>query len=243
MMRAFTFILTLIFSSALYAQCQNEPISATYQIERQSTANDKTEIRHLVLSRLNGQVALQNPEAEITELWNKTGNGKLHLIRYFDRYQRGIEYQPGEIRSRHSGADWSSKYQLLSDDFIQTLTLTESQESQNEGCQRTETYHATVAATSSQLTWLPEYSLPKLYVEKTPATTIRWTLTEIETNPAEIRPKFDVLASFQTTDYADIGDNESDPFLLKMINLGFVEHGSNGFYDADGNTLDGDHHH
>ena len=54
---------------------------------------------------------------------------------------------------------------------------------------------------------------------------------------------FNKNLDYQTTDYADIGDSESDPFLRKMINLGFVEHGSSGMYDAQGNDIGGEHHH
>ncbi len=45
------------------------------------------------------------------------------------------------------------------------------------------------------------------------------------------------------TDCADIGDNESDPFLLKMINQVDIEHGSAGFYDSKRMSLDASHSH
>ena len=46
-----------------------------------------------------------------------------------------------------------------------------------------------------------------------------------------------------STDFADVGDNEAGPFLRKMIALGFVEHGASGFYQANGETLQGGAHH
>ena len=58
-----------------------------------------------------------------------------------------------------------------------------------------------------------------------------------------MKAQFAEWYNYQTTDYAYIGDNENDPFLAKMINQGFVEHGASGFYDAQGNQLQGSHKH
>jgi len=63
------------------------------------------------------------------------------------------------------------------------------------------------------------------------------------TEPKKIEEFFRIRGSYQTTDYADIGDNESDPFLLKMMNLGFIKHGASGFYDAQGHALKKRHNH
>jgi hypothetical protein len=35
----------------------------------------------------------------------------------------------------------------------------------------------------------------------------------------------------------DIGDNEADPFLIKMINLGYIDHAPQAVYDANGNNI------
>ncbi len=45
------------------------------------------------------------------------------------------------------------------------------------------------------------------------------------------------------TDGADIGDNEFDPFLLKMINQVHIEHSAAGFYDSKRMSLDTSHGH
>ncbi|GAB1112012.1 MAG: hypothetical protein SwBeaMacB_26570 [Shewanella algae] len=51
-----------------------------------------------------------------------------------------------------------------------------------------------------------------------------------------------LTSGFQDLDFADVGDSESDPFIAKMITQGFIQHGSSGFYSADGQQLDGGHH-
>ena len=44
-----------------------------------------------------------------------------------------------------------------------------------------------------------------------------------------------VLPAYQTTDFADIGDDHTDPFLTDMVHQGFIEHGSDGVYHAPHN--------
>ena len=63
------------------------------------------------------------------------------------------------------------------------------------------------------------------------------------TSEDAIKQKFAVWDRYQTTDYADVGDNESDPMLAKMIKLGFISHGASGFYHADGTQIESGHHH
>ncbi len=239
-MRIFTFIVLLSLSNMLFAQCSKEPISATYRITQTSPASASENPHSLVLWRNHGLAALEYRDAGITELWHKTSHGKLQLIRYFDEYQRGIEYQPGEISGRHSSDLWHQKYQLVPETTIQTLTLTKSE---GKDCQQRQTYTSTNAGKTAELIWLPASQLPAHYETKNAGKSVIWELVEIKTTPTEVEQRFAELSDYQTTDYADIGDNESDPFLLKMINLGFVEHGSKGFYDSAGNSLDGDHHH
>lgn len=76
-----------------------------------------------------------------------------------------------------------------------------------------------------------------------PQLTQTLTLDKVKFDKAAVMQQFANWDSFQTTDYADIGDNEGDPFLAKMINLGFIEHGASGFYDASGKALGGGHSH
>ena len=48
-----------------------------------------------------------------------------------------------------------------------------------------------------------------------------WRLNKINTELQHVANYVSLIESYQTTDYADIGDNESNKFLSKMINQGF----------------------
>ncbi len=224
-----------------FADCDSaDTLGAKYKISSTHSESNKTTIRDLVLWRNGKAVAHQYPDTQITELWELSGNGMLRLVRNFDAYKRGIEYHPGEINNGKGDKDWKLKYQLVSTKLMKKMQL---EKSTGKDCRTIEYYSLNESDAQIKLLWLPRLQLlKKLQVTKADEI-IQWNLEDIVTDKAAVSQVFTSRSSYQTTDYIDIGDNESDPFLLKMINLGFVEHGSSGFYDAQGHALDGHRQH
>jgi hypothetical protein len=92
------------------------------------------------------------------------------------------------------------------------------------------------------LKWLPELQLVSFFSSTRGDIKETWQLTSQQYDQPAIELFFTQLSQYQSTDYADIGDDHTDPFLAKMINLGFVEHGASGFYNTDGQPIEGGHH-
>jgi len=217
------------------------PISAHYQVTSRSTPQTvNPNINQLVLWRLENSVAEQFPAKGITEVWERNHSKSIKLNRYFDTYQRGIEYSPSEVKGIKSDDDWSMKTQLVADSLLQKMSLSKREGS---GCDREETYILADKNQTMTLVWLPAYRLVKSYHIEDSTRQQEWILTDKTTDKDSINAFFNKHMDYKTTDYADIGDSESDPFLRKMIRLGFIEHGSSGMYDAQGNDIGGEHHH
>ena len=203
---------------------------------------------HDVISRTNvlelwrhqGLVAHVHPQDQVAEIWNRVSDGRVRPIRYFDNDQRAIEYAPEDVNRGKGDHDWQGKNQLFTDAYLATLTLVSEQGS---GCERTITYQQNDASGSTTLVWMPEMNLPKSFENQSGQRTTRWQLTSMQHDHADIEQVFDVREGYLSTDYADIGDNETDPFFRKLINLGFVSHGSSGFYNAEGEDIGGGHGH
>ncbi|CAA0091958.1 Uncharacterised protein [Zhongshania aliphaticivorans] len=230
-----------IAPKASASNCNAEtPISAHYKISKYAVDSAPKKFSHMVLWRRANTVAEQYPERKITELWERNHSKSIKLNRYFDEYERGIEYAPSEIREVKTNDDWSMKNQLIDNSLLAKMSLSKQSGS---GCEREELYTLKDQHQTITLTWLPEYRLVKSYQRNANNMVSNWTLSKKSTDIKTIDRFFDTHLSYQTTDYADIGDNESDPFLRKMINLGFVEHGGSGMYDAQGHEMGGDHHH
>lgn len=239
MLKIFLMTLLLLLSTSLYADCKktDEPLAVTYRIISQS--NGKVHSTSFILWRNGKQIVHEHPQTNIAELWEQTSSGKLRLVRYFNREQRGIEYQPNEINAGKGESDWSLKQHLISD---RVLNSHKPYAVQGEPCQQRALYRIHDDRTQSEFVWDPQLHIPREFSRTTPQGKQHWKIESINQDRAKIQAKFTRWNRFDTTDYIDVGDNESDPFLMKMINLGFVEHGSSGFYDADGHAIGHPHH-
>ena len=221
------------------SRCESsQPLLAHYRVT-QSSAGQPSVSRTVMLVRDANRVAYRYEDRAVTELWERAGNDHLHLVRYFDNYQRGIEYQADEIKG---GADWATQASLVSPQLRHAL---QPGNSSGSGCEQLREYTGQHHHERYQLVWQEQLQLPQRFevIQANGGAQVRWELVELNRDKSAVEAIFHALDGYQTTDYADVGDSESDPFLQKMINLGFIEHGHGGFYDAEGHSLSGGHHH
>ena len=226
-------------------------IRVDYMEERRDHNNEVTHRRPMTLYRYQNQVAIEYPTQGITEKWERAKNKRIKLTRYFNDAQRGIEYQPGELLNNDAdGAkksaannDWSMHWQLISNNLIASMTEEEHEgtKDNSKGCEGITFYKHQNKSSQSTLIWLAKLQLVESYSLALPTYTL--TLKRQRTSDVYVAAYFAKLSQYSTIDYADIGDSESVPFLLKMINLGFVEHGASGFYDAQGHDIGARHNH
>jgi len=218
-------------------QCEvnKDLLSAKYEITITNKSNGKKQKNHLTVWRNGNQVAHELENSNITEIWQKTPKNRVMLMRHFEQQKRGIEYQPTEIKTKNHGELWQQKTQIVSDHVLDHFTKVKTS---GNNCDTVFHFQdSNQKVNQTKLEWLKELNLLKNYQEESETKSMQWNLVSIEYNKSQIETFFNQRDRYQTTDYADIGDNESDPFLLKMMNLGFIEHGSSGFYDAAGNHL------
>ncbi|MCW8929597.1 MAG: hypothetical protein OQL19_05085 [Gammaproteobacteria bacterium] len=227
------------FFTIAHAQCQDDLMGARYKMIVEDLQGKKSQTSYMVLWRNGQQVAHQYPELHITELWEQNKKGQLRLVKNFDDHQRGIEYEPNEIKINHNKSAWQKKKLLVTEKFVNTMKL---EEMNNSHCEVTQTYSKKDKGEQINLKWLPRQQLVKTFEVETVNKRIYWELVSIVTDKDMVKQLFTSLENYFMTDYSDVGDNESDPFLLKMINLGFVEHGASGIYDQNGRTLAGGGH-
>lgn len=238
MQKVFWFILLLFPVHAFASQCdQAESKVALYEIKIDQHQSGQAVTKQLELWLNSSAVAIHYSDTGITEYWEPVKGGRLRLVRYFDDHKRGIEYQPDEITGDH---DWSLKQQLVSDALLNSMKQTKRT---GEGCDQVVFLQKQHADTLVKLQWLPKQRLIKHYLESSSNATIEWQLLEVSDDQSKVAARFQQLNNFQTVDYTDIGDNESDPFLAKMIHMGFVKHGASGYYDAQGNPMPHSGHH
>lgn len=243
-MKYLLYLFTLSFSVCSYAQstCQanKQVVGATYQISLTNPTTGKSLQKPQIIHfwRDHDQVIYEYNTQEITEEWRLLKNNHVQLIRYFDHYQRGIEYQPADLHIEKMESSWEKKEQILNQKFIDQLVVEKKIKT---ACSTVSTFKTNRGKTNTNnliaLSWDNSYHLPTKLTTKQDNKLITWTLQKLITDPLVVKQNFTKRDDFELTDYTDIGDNESDPFLAKMINQGFISHHHSGFYNTDGEHL------
>ncbi|GAB5451631.1 MAG: hypothetical protein Hals2KO_19590 [Halioglobus sp.] len=221
--------LALATASATAADCAINPdrLGAIYVTGILDAAGNSSKPRQLELWRDGPRVLRVNPENNVAELWANAAN-KLYLTRYFDGHERGIEYHPGDIDSDLDKAHWQQIRQILPDSKLGSMQLIGESGS---GCDKVQIYEANLEGTKLRVKWLPATNLVKEIQRSDDSQTTLWSLREVIGDGAEIAAAFAGRDDYQLIDYADIGDNESDPFLHEMAHIGFTgqsRHGAPG---------------
>lgn len=224
MIRAVLACLGWMTATASYAECamDADTLGAVYSLSTTTSASGEQDTEQLVLWRKGGRAAHVNPQTQVVELWELTPNGRIRLVRFFDEYQRGIEYQPGEVEAGKGDSAWELKRQLVSSALIESLGAPATS---GEGCAAVSSWQWEKDGVRYELEWLSEQQLIQRYRAVAADQETEWKLERTVTAGSEVEEAFARRDAYQTTDYADIGDHESDPFLSKMIRLGFVDHG------------------
>lgn len=216
-------------------QCQSEHVKATYQITDSANHSKSSHKQFVLLRNKNNTLHINNQK--VATKWTKIGETHLKKAAYFIDDKRAIEY---EATTSNTTSQWHYHSQLLPLSFQSQANLIEVNE---DGCNTLEHYQRTTQSGTIDIWWYPHKNLLKSMVSKMANQSIHWQLNEVVYDKSIIEQQFTQLSHFQSTDFADIGDNESDPFFRKMIRLGFIEHGASGFYDSDGNNLSSTHQH
>ncbi|WNO08724.1 hypothetical protein [Teredinibacter sp. KSP-S5-2] len=242
-MKTVLFISLLFFVHTASAECKKDfsTLGAEYSIAHSKAHAKQTENKeHLNLWRLPKRVGHEHVEQKRFIEWMQAGTKKIRKTDYFDANKRGIEYYPEDLEEREAQSDWSIYNQFITEEFIASLSPVNTV---GKGCDTLVSYQGSKQNAKFELTWFPHKKIIQSFTILTPTLITEWKLEKLHSDQTMIKQQFAQRSQYQLTDYADIGDNESDPFLLSMINLGFVKHGASGFYNAQGESMDGGHHH
>ncbi|WP_412502940.1 hypothetical protein [Shewanella chilikensis] len=229
---------------------------ASYQITVGS--GDQARQQQLTLTRFDDTIIYQRSPVSY-EAWHKNGE----YVRYFPQEKRSISYRRGDLLALNIRTDLDRQFHLISP---AALSQFEKGQSLQDSCFTRQSYslksksheqshshdagheenhsHANKSAAnepqSMQLSWISELELPAEMTITQGEQHIVYRLSKL--TPVSQESFKRLTSGFQDLDFADVGDSESDPFIAKMITQGFIQHGSSGFYSADGQQLEGGHH-
>lgn len=227
--------LIVSFSASAFAECYEfTPIKAQYSV----TVDGKPSAQFSVVRFSEDSVYYDYSNQGVGKYWHRLMNKRIATTHFFHEFKRSIEYEPTDLVNAQSFS-WSKQYYLLPE----TVKSQIDSMADNKLCEKI--YDDNTSKNKLHIVWSSRFQLPKdiKYTNNGVVTHVRLLgMTSNRQEISELRTKLD---GYQSTDYADVGDNESDPFLRKMIRLGFVKHGASGFYDSEGHPManEADHHH
>ncbi|MCG9696037.1 hypothetical protein [Shewanella sp. Isolate11] len=230
--------------------CHSTLSATQYQASYLITSTSKQAPSHnavnLTLSRFNDSIIYQHtaetlasenaPNQQVAtslEAWNKSGE----YVRYFPAEKRSISYQRGDLLALNIHTDVDKQFHLISQAERNQFTQKRIEQGQCFSEQELQNHQGQPRV---NVTWLTEMSLPKSITLHHGEQVIHYQLTQLV--PFSQSDFKQLTSGYRDMDFADVGDSESDPFIAKMITQGFIQHGSSGFYSADGSSLEGGNH-
>lgn len=167
---------------------------------------------HWRLWRNSTRIVTERPQLGVGELWQKDGQTIIHRKLYHaDR--RAIEFQQDDLRMLQAAPTWQ-KLSLLVDQALLTQLRASEIEWSDDGYP-TQDYQGTVDDTSWHVVMRMDLGLPMLIERQQGEFSER----------TELRQMFPLAATpwqptatdgYEIIDYADLGDKESDPFVIKV---------------------------
>ncbi|GIU48174.1 hypothetical protein TUM4438_28970 [Shewanella sairae] len=207
-------------------------VSATYIV-----TNNAGQQKTITLLRNNDQVIYQRSPVSF-ELWDANGE----YVRYFPAQQRSISYRKGDLLSLNMHFDYEQLSHLIPPSALQSLTQVKPTANNviNDVCPASEYYQGQLGHSQFEIDWVGHLALPANMHIHQDGMQQQYQLVAIKTLSDKA---FSALtANYRDLDFADVGDNESDPFIAEMIHQGFIQHGNSGFYDSQGNQLSSNSH-
>lgn len=149
------------------------------------------------------------------EIWRRNPRGDVHYQRVFHRQKRTIDYTAGDLRALDAVPDWARLAHTIDPALLGAeLKRIESTTALGRPAVR---YRGKVRGVRQEVVWLARERLPAWMRMKYRDRTVTVRLKEVHALAQSPWPRARTNG-YAATDYADIGDNEADPFLRRLLN-------------------------
>lgn len=196
--------------------CQAKPLKANYEVST-FVKGRKVASYPFTFYRDATHALYVYPDEGLADLWSLTQNNQLELSRNFSTAKRAIEYTSADLRNVRNRERWDKLFGVI--DLQDAIPVSHQDGEQNSGCKSIATYKDA----HKNIRYYNRLKLPASMTfidgDKRQTYTLKaWAYSH------ELQQKLKMYRRYDAMDFADIGDNEADPFVSKMITMGFIEH-------------------
>lgn len=157
------------------------------------------------------QITIERPQLGMGELWQRDGRSVIHR-KLYHADQRAIEFQDDDLRMLGTSPSWQKLSLLLDQKLLPLLTASELEWSNG---YPTREYQGKVAETEWHIVMRMDIGLPLLIERQQEGFSERTELLNayaLSAAPWQPTPTKD----YDVIDFADLGDKEYDPFVIKV---------------------------
>jgi len=229
-----SFLSLSIFASTFVCEEEsNNNFVARYEIQ---TPQGKSAVNYY---RLKDRSAFEYTQQGITEVWTKTINNNASMIKGFDKDQRSIEYETIDLTMDKKNSSWNKRSNLM---HPKDFNFKNNSVKTINGCV-VKHYEKSENGKSISMDWNEKRDiLVNFEIKDQKKVYYDYQLKSLKSLDLEDNHIVKVQG-YERTDFADIGDNESDPFFRKMINLGFITHHETNIINDKGQLVEAESHH
>lgn len=158
------------------------------------------------------RIERENLDAQRGEVWQRDGNVVFHS-QIWHAYQRGIEFQSGDLGMVGGTPDWTQQAWIVSPQLLQSLPVVSEKSRDGVTYRR---YRGRHADADWDITMRLDYLLPVSIKRSQPKHVERIELVEAhELSQAPWQPT--PSREYEMIDFADLGDRERDPYIQQML--------------------------
>jgi len=208
-------LLMFLTAGAVLPCRATEAVAATYRLVTQAAGGATRESRFLLL-RTDALVEVRALNAHAAERWERAPGGPLYYARIFTDLRRIVEFQPADFAAAGIPADWDTISTVTGHALLARL---ERAAGGHVDGRAVESFRGEVDGVRNDIDWLPDVDLPARVAREAGGQRSELHLVELQTGPAAeslFTPR-DVLSSFETIDFADLGDRQGDPVVDRLV--------------------------
>lgn len=157
------------------------------------------------------RVSTERPELALGELWQRDGKSLIHR-KLYHADQRAIEFQDDDLRITETMPSWQKLALLLDPKLLQQLDAADAEWDKGYPVRE---YHGQLADTEWHVVMRLDLALPALIERRHQQ---GWERTELlAAHPLDQAPwQPTSTRGYDVIDFADLGDKETDPFVIRV---------------------------
>jgi len=182
-------------------------ISETLAPEAASGSHGDATYAFTILRPTPRRLIYDMPATQLTQVYERYGNGRIKLLEYFHAEKIGVEHEPADPLP---GRDWPAMFELIDADTVAALNAGDEDTFR---CLHVEEREGNDAGADVYVEYLPQLRLP-LFLQRRRGEAVKsWRLEQVITDPSAPRRVLETLDSYRLYDFADLGDSEHEEFF------------------------------